>query len=111
MVLEQQGFGVVTCASYEAGLRCLEREPFDFVLVSQGSRAFEGRKVLDRAMQLNRRQAVLVVTRSIDIGCYLEAMQLGAVDYVEKPIPPAGLLRYVEAHAQAKPFRMRGSAA
>jgi DNA-binding NtrC family response regulator len=97
-ILEGRGFEVFTCASFEAGILCLEAEPFDFVVVSQGSHAFEGRTVLDRAMQLDRRRPVLVLTRSIDMHCYLEAMQMGAIDYVEKPVPPADLLRFVQAH-------------
>ena len=48
--------------------------------------------------QLDRRRPVLVLTRSIDMHCYLEAMQMGAIDYVEKPVPPADLLRFVQAH-------------
>lgn len=111
LILEGQGFELFTCTSYEAGVQCLETEPFDFVLVSQGSQAFEGRRVLDRAIQLDRRRAVLVVTRCIDMGCYLEAMQMGAADYVEKPVPPAELLRFVQAHIQVDRLSMQGSAA
>jgi DNA-binding response OmpR family regulator len=111
LVLEEQGFKVLACASYEAGIQHLEMEPIDFVLVSQGSRAFEGRRVLDRAIQLDRYRAVLVVTRSIDTGCYLEAMQMGALDYVEKPLPPSELLRFVQAHIRAGRFSMAGSTA
>ena len=68
LILEGQGFEVFTCISFEAGILCLEAEPFDFVVVSQGSHAFEGRTVLGRAMQLDRRRPVLVLARSIEIG-------------------------------------------
>ena len=98
LTLEGQGFEVYTCTSYAAGLRCLEAEPIEFVVVSQGSKAFEGRVVLDYAMKMNRGRPVLVVTRCIDMQCYLEAMQLGAIDYLEKPVPPLDLLRFVRAH-------------
>ena len=49
LILEGQGFEVFTCASFEAGILCLEAEPFDFVVVSQGSHAFEGRTEIARA--------------------------------------------------------------
>ncbi len=94
LTLEGQGFEVFTCASFEAGILCLEAEPFDFVVVGQGSHAFEGRTVLDRAMQLNRQRPVLVLTRCIDMHCYLEAMQLGAIDYMEKAGSPTGIIAY-----------------
>jgi DNA-binding response OmpR family regulator len=100
LILEGQGFEVFTSTTFEAGVQCLETVPFDFVVVSQGTQAFEGRRVLERATQLNRRQPVLVLTRCMDMPCYLEAMQLGAIDYLEKPVPPADLLRFVRAHTQ-----------
>jgi len=111
LILEGQGFEVLTRTTYEDAIRCLEAEPFDFVVVSQGTRAFEGRRVLDRATQLDRHLPVLVVTRSIDMHCYLEAMQMGAIDYLEKPVPPADLLRSVRGHVQYDRLQMRGSTA
>jgi len=112
LILEGQGFEVFSCTDYEAALRCLETASFDFVLVSQGTHAFEGRTVLDRAMQLDRHRPVMVMTRCMDMQCYLEAMQMGAIDYMEKPIPPGDLLRFVRAHVQHGRLRMQqGSAA
>jgi DNA-binding response OmpR family regulator len=111
LILEGQGFEVFTCTTYEAGVQYLETVPFDFVVVSQGTRAFEGRRVLDRAQQLDRRRPVLVVTRCIDMPCYLEAMQMGAIDYLEKPVPPADLLRFVRAHVQYDRLKMQGGTA
>jgi len=107
LTLEGQGFDVSTCTTYEAAIPCLEKEPFDFVVVSQGSQAFEGRKVLDHAMQIDRRRPVLVVTRCIDMHCYLEAMQMGAIDYMEKPVPPGDLLRFVRGHVANSEFKLR----
>lgn len=98
VTLEGQGYEVVTCPTYEAGIQCLESESIDFVVVSQGSLAFEGRSVLDRAVRLDRHRAVLVLTRCIDMRCYLDAMQMGAVDYLAKPVPAADLLRFVRTH-------------
>ena len=111
LILEGQGFEVLTRTTYEDGIQCLEAEPFDFVVVSQGTQAFEGRRVLERATQLNRRQPVLVLTRCMDMPCYLEAMQMGAIDYLEKPLPPADLLRFVRAHVASSEFKFRGTAA
>ena len=107
LILEGQGFEVFTCTTFEAGIQCLETGPFDFVVVSQGTQAFEGRKVLDRAQQLDRRRPVLVVTRCINMQCYLEAMQMGAIDYLEKPLPPADLLRFVSTHVQYDRLQMQ----
>ncbi len=96
--LQQQGYEVRACTSYEEALACLETETYDFILVEQGSPSFEGRAVLARAVETDRQRPVLVVARCSDIGCYLDAMQMGAVDYLEKPIPAAFLSRFVETH-------------
>ena len=111
LILEGQELDVFTCKSYAAGIQCLERETFDFVVVSQGTQAFEGRAVVDRALQLNRHRPVLVVTRCMTMNCYLEAMQMGAIDYVEKPVPPLDFLRFVQAHASPPAFRSCGTIA
>jgi DNA-binding NtrC family response regulator len=111
VTLEGQGLKVYTCTTYEAGVLCLEAETFDIVIVSQGSCAFEGKRVLDRAIQLDRRRPVLVLTRCIDMNCYLEAMQMGAIDYLEKPVPPLDLLRFVQTHAASSEFRAHQTSA
>jgi len=97
-VLRTRGFEVCACASVEEGARCLEQWRFDFVVVSQGSRAFEGRSVLERVLDIDRGIPVVVLTRCADMHCYLEAMQLGAVDYLEKPLSPSEIIRVVETH-------------
>lgn len=96
--LHKQGYEVRSCDSYEEALTCLRAETYDFILVDQGSSYFEGRAVLDRAMEIDRHTPVLVVTRFLDMACYLYAMQMGAVDYVVKPIPTASLIWVIGTH-------------
>jgi DNA-binding response OmpR family regulator len=110
-IMETQGYEVSTCMTYEGGVQLLSNESFDFVVVSQGSVAFEGRKVLDRITRLERRVPVLVLTRCIDMPCYLEAMQMGALDYLEKPIAAADLVSFVRAHVRRDRFMSHGGAA
>ena len=81
------GYSVVKCSSYEGGARRIEGGEFDLVVLSQGSPAFEGRRVLEHNAELNPHIPILVVARCMDIHCYLEAMELGAVDYLERPEP------------------------
>ncbi len=101
-ILRQQGYEVWTCASYAEGAGCVEAENFDFIVVDQGTQAFEGRCVLVRAIEIDRRKPVLVLTHCLDMGCYLEAMQLGAVDYLEKPLTASEMARVVETHLRPR---------
>jgi DNA-binding NtrC family response regulator len=95
-VLQRAGCAVVTCNSYGQALDCLAAEHFDLVVLSQGSSAFEGRRVLEQAITTDRDRQVLVVARVLNMSCYLEAMQLGARDYLEEPVPEQEMIRAVE---------------
>ena len=95
-VLQRAGCAVVTCNSYDEALDCLDAERFDLVVLSQGSSAFEGRRVLEKAMALDRGGQVLVVAHVLNMSCYLEAMQLGARDYLEEPVPEQDMIRAAE---------------
>lgn len=98
VILQKLGYRVRGYESYEEGADVLGSEAFDFIIVSQGSPNFEGRAVLKRAVEINPRSHVLVVARCIDMGCYLETMQLGAVDYLVEPLTVAEIGRVLENH-------------
>jgi DNA-binding NtrC family response regulator len=100
-LLEQEGYAVRACDTHPDALRWLGSEIFDFIIVSQGSREFKGRSVLKRANKIDRHLPVVVLARCHDVRCYLEAIQLGALDYLEKPLPPQDLLRLVKSHLRA----------
>lgn len=103
VILQEYGYRVRGCTSYEEGTRLLDSEPFDFIIVSQGGPNFEGRRVLERANQIDRHLPVLVLARCLDMPCYLDAMQLGAVDYLAEPLTVQELGRTVEAHWRLRP--------
>ena len=86
-ILCRLGYRILMCNSVAGAIEALEAENVSFVIVSQGSRAFEGRQVLERSLQLHPNAPVLVVARVLDMHCYLEAMDLGASDYLERPDP------------------------
>jgi len=86
-ILSALGYDFIMCSSYEEGARRVEMEDFDFVILGQGTASFEGRCVLERATEMHRHIPIVVVTRCLDTHCYLEAMELGAVDYLERPAP------------------------
>jgi DNA-binding NtrC family response regulator len=97
-LLERRGYQVRACRCYEEGLNCLGSGVFDFVMVSQGGRGFEGRCVVERAVEINRRLPVLVTARCLDMTCYLEAMQLGAADYLAEPVNFSEVERVLRNH-------------
>jgi len=101
-LLQRAGYAVRCCSSYTEGKACLDNGPVSFVIVSESTPAFEGRDVLQRAIEKDRHTPVLVLARSVDMNCYLEAMQLGAFDYLEKPISATEILKLVAAHIRSR---------
>src|SRR5690242_1516702 len=105
-VLQRAGCAVVTCKSYQQALGCIDAEHFDLIVLSQGSSAFEGRAVLEKAIKMDRGRQVLVVARVLNMGCYLEAMQLGARDYMEEPVLEPEMARAVETCLRSEERRV-----
>jgi DNA-binding NtrC family response regulator len=97
-ITQGMGYSVHACNSYAEGIRQLESGAFKFIVVGQGSRSFEGRCVVERAIKINRQLPVVVVARQLEMECYLEAMQLGAVDYVTDPSVGAEIARVLRNH-------------
>jgi DNA-binding NtrC family response regulator len=100
--LQHQGYHVRATSSFADGVACVEREDFDLIVVSQGTPGFEGRSVLARAIEKDRHAHVVVLSRSIDMPCYLEAMQSGALDYREKPLVPSELGQLVRRYLRTR---------
>ena len=84
---EAHGFEVHKCMSVETAMRCVEREELDFALLDQGSPSFEGVRIIRHLVRYNVRTPFVVMTRCADMLCRQEALALGAVDYLEKPVP------------------------
>ena len=96
-ILETEGHEVIRCTNYGLGAKLVGAGDFDFIIVSQGGRNFEGRGVIERAKELDPRPPLLVVARSVEMHFYLEEMRLGAADYLEKPVPPMEMKRVISS--------------
>ncbi|MBZ5698484.1 MAG: response regulator [Acidobacteriia bacterium] len=93
---EAHGFEVHKCMSVETAMRCVEREEFDLALVDQGTLAFEGLRVIKHLVRYNSRTPFLVVARCKDTLCHQQALALGAMDYLEKPVPTAEIIWIIQ---------------
>jgi len=95
-ILQKLGCEVRASSSFAEGERRLGREPYDLIMVDQGSGGFEGQKVLAEAMEVDVELRVLVLARSYNKGCYLEAMRSGALDYLEGPLSAADIVALLD---------------
>jgi len=95
-ILQKLGCQVRASSSFAEGVQCLGCEPFDLIILDQGNGRFEGQEVLAQAMEVDVELRVLVLARSYDKGCHLEAMQSGALDYLEGPLSAAEVVALLE---------------
>jgi DNA-binding response OmpR family regulator len=95
---EAHGFEVHKCTSCEAAMRSVEREDFDLALVSRGSPLFEGRRVIRHLVRYSSCTPFIVLAFPNDAKCYQQAMELGAVEYLEKPVSTAELDRVIQRY-------------
>ena len=87
---------VQTSSSFAKGVQFLEREQYDLVVLDQGSSRFEGRQVLMTAIEAAAEVPVLVLARTYDRRCYEEAMQSGALDYVEGRLGKGEIVAFLD---------------
>ena len=85
--LRDSGYEIRACNYVGEGVNFLETESFSLVIVSQDTPTFAGREALKRSRLLHPEVPVLVVARDLNMHFYLEAMELGATDYLERPKP------------------------
>ncbi|HTO53717.1 MAG TPA: diguanylate cyclase [Myxococcota bacterium] len=85
--LVQEGFRVATAASgREALSRLTDEGPFDLVITDLSMREMDGLELLERVKRASPHTEVIVLTGYASLESALQAMRLGAADYLRKPV-------------------------
>jgi DNA-binding NtrC family response regulator len=94
-----QGHGVDQCGSGEEGLELLERQAFDVVVLDLMMPGMTGLDVLKELQHRHAECEVVVLTGEATVEAAVEAMKLGAREFLRKPISLKELDRLVrKAH-------------
>lgn len=81
-----ESYDVSLAANAEEAFNLLDAQPFDVVLTDLRMPGKSGLKVIDKALALPQRPAVLMMTAYGNIDTAVEAMKRGAVDFLTKPV-------------------------
>jgi DNA-binding NtrC family response regulator len=79
-------YDVSIAASADEAFNLLDAQPFDVVLTDLRMPGKSGLKVIDKALALPQRPAVLMMTAYGNIDTAVEAMKRGAIDFLTKPV-------------------------
>ncbi|MDA8173677.1 MAG: sigma-54 dependent transcriptional regulator [Nitrospiraceae bacterium] len=85
MLLETEGYSVFTAATGTEGANSLEKDIFDLVITDIKMPGLDGFGVLRKALDVSPQTAVIMITAFGTTESAIEAMKLGAYDYIHKP--------------------------
>jgi DNA-binding NtrC family response regulator len=93
--LESDRYLLATAEDGETALRWLKLEAFDLVLLDLRMPGIGGMEVLSQLREAGSHTPVVVITAHGSVPNAVEAMKLGAIDFVSKPLAPDALRQVV----------------
>jgi two-component system OmpR family response regulator len=95
--LKDAAYAVDWVMDGEAAIHAAESEAYELALLDLGLPMVDGREVLHRVRALGRRLPVIIVTARDGVDDRIDALDLGAVDYLVKPFEIRELLARMRA--------------
>jgi DNA-binding NtrC family response regulator len=90
--LTREGHDVVACESGVDGLARLSQERFDVVLTDLRLPEVSGMEILRAARERDPDSVVIIMTAFATVETAVEALKIGAYDYITKPFSPEKVL-------------------
>jgi FixJ family two-component response regulator len=94
-VLQEHGYETVCVPDGTSGLKKLKKDKYDVVLTDLKMPGMSGLEVLESIREIDQDVPVIVITGYGSVPSAVEAMKLGALEYVQKPFSPDELLDLV----------------
>ena len=101
-LLKFRGYEVAAVNSGDAAIRELEQSHFDVIVLDLKMPGMDGISTLKEIMKLGLFTETLILTGHGSIDTALEAMKLGAYDYLTKPCEIDELVAKIEAAWEKK---------
>ncbi len=101
-VLTPEGYDVVVTSRGDEAIELLEKEQFDVVLTDLKMPDMDGIEVLKTIKQRWPEIQVIIITGYGTISTAVQAIKLGAFEYIEKPFTPEDILDVVNRGMEKK---------
>ncbi|MEA3361407.1 MAG: response regulator [Thermodesulfobacteriota bacterium] len=86
--LESNGYRVTTSESGEYAIELLKKQSFDIIITDLVMKTIDGLQVLKKAKEKSQETMVIILTGYSDITLAIDALRIGADDYLLKPCEP-----------------------
>ncbi len=114
MTLETDGYEVVEAEDGEVALDSLRGSPVDLILLDVRMPLLDGMETLRNLREAGDDTPVVIVTAHGSVPDAVEAMKLGAIDFLSKPLTPETMRRVVSEviarHEPTRPGTVMGAA-
>lgn len=103
--LELRGMQVTTASRGEEAVAMVDQRQFDLIVLDLSMPGIDGLETLRRIKQKNSDAEVIILTGQGSIRSGIEAMKLGAEDFLQKPVAMGDLLEKI-VQAQDRRFHI-----
>jgi two-component system response regulator (stage 0 sporulation protein F) len=107
-ILSGANFRVDTASGVNEALRILRDQRIDLVISDMRMPDTDGLSFVQEIRRVGNNLPVVILTAYGEVDTYLQAMNLGATEFLNKPIKSDELLRVVRACLRASSFRSSG---
>jgi diguanylate cyclase (GGDEF)-like protein len=104
-LLREEGYEVTSAEGGAEALAKLETERFDVVVTDLVMPGMDGSELVQRVKERWSDQEIIVVTSVGDLRTAIDAMKVGASDYLLKPVDKKALLRSLEQILERRRLR------
>ncbi|UCD37587.1 MAG: sigma-54-dependent Fis family transcriptional regulator [Fidelibacterota bacterium] len=100
--LQEDNYRVDSAASAKEALQKLDHTRWDVVLVDLKMPRMDGIELLQRIREIDEQIVVVIITAYATVDTAVEAMKIGAYDYVTKPVDPDDISRLIQRALEHK---------
>jgi DNA-binding NtrC family response regulator len=108
-LLEVEGYKVDVAGNGDEGLQHVKEGRYDIVFVDIQMPTMDGLELLRYLRGLRPKMPVVMLTAYGTVSRAVDAMKLGAVDFIEKPFDPKNILALCEEILQRQKIGMSGT--
>jgi DNA-binding NtrC family response regulator len=110
----EDGFEVETAEDGHAALQRMHSGPFDIVIIDLKMPGMDGITLERRIREIDKDAAIIILTAFASVETAVEALKLGAFDYVTKPVDPDELSNTVrnalkQRHLEQENVRLKAN--
>ena len=100
-ILTKEGYRVDTAANGKEAVDSLKHHSYDLVITDMRMPLMDGFEVLREIKKMKESIGVIMITAYGEVESYLEAMNMGAFEYINKPVRVNELKRVIAKMLEA----------